>query len=80
MELQLAREKAAAEMQLARERMYMEMELARERAALEADQAERDSQRRHDANMEAARAKGINGGNGGSDKLGSNRPGGSLAQ
>ena len=79
-ELQLAREKAAAEMQLARERMYMEMELARERAALEADQAERDSQRRHDANMEAARAKGINGGNGGSEKLGSNRPGGSLAQ
>lgn len=77
LELQLAREKQAAEMQLARERMAMEMKLARERAILEAQQSERDSQRRHEVGMAAARAKGMNGE---ANSIGSNRPGGSLAQ
>ena len=77
LELQLAREKAAAEMQLAREKMFMEMELARERAQFEAQQAERDSQRNHDAAIVAAKSRAMNGSG---SKMSSNRPGGSLAE
>ncbi len=76
-ELQLAREKAAAEAQLARERMAIELQLAREKQQMEAELADRDSQRRHEAALVSAKAKGLNGSDA---SLGSNRPGGSLAQ
>lgn len=76
-ELQLAREKAAAEAQLARERMAIELQLAREKQQMEAELADRDSQRRHEAALQSAAAKGLNGSGA---TIGSNRPGGSLAQ
>lgn len=75
-ELQLAREKAAAEVQLAREKAAIERELAIEKMKLDAELAERDSQRRHDAALASAKMKA----NGSDHSIGSNRPGGSLAQ
>lgn len=75
-EIQLAREKSAAEAELARERMAVEMQLAREKQHMEAQLAERDSQRRHDAMVASAKMKS----NGSDASIGSNRPGGSLAQ
>ncbi len=76
-ELQLAREKAAAEIQLAREQAVIERDLAMEKQQMEFELSDRDSHRRAEVGIVAAKAKGLNGSSNG---IKSNRPGGSLAE
>lgn len=77
-ERQIAEIRIASEAQLARERMAMEMQLAREKAEMDAELAERDSVRRAEAGVLAAREKAAT--NGATPSLGKNRPGGDLSQ